>query len=138
MEEERVACSPGCGSEAASRGHPPRAPALPPARETAHLVSPVHVVLVGRPGVHVRDRVQQQLCYLDALRPGEGGSDVEGGQGPQLQRGRRRVRALLLGERPPPREGGAGLSRGGPCCLRLGREPTHSTASWPAPAALGI
>ena len=79
-----------CGSQ--SVRHPPlgtsqrlhRDPALH--RADAHLALLVHVILVGRPGIHVGDGVEQQLRYLDALLPREGGRDVERGQGPQLQR----------------------------------------------------
>lgn len=83
-----------CGSQGAR--HPPvgtsqrlqRDPTLH--RADAHLALLVHVILVGRPGIHVGDGMQQQLRYLDALLPGEGGRDVERGQGPQLQRKHRR------------------------------------------------
>lgn len=61
-----------------------------PAWQVTHLAQSVHIVLVSCPGVHIRDGVEQQLCYLDTLLPGKGSCNVEGGQGHQLQRKHRR------------------------------------------------
>lgn len=83
-----------------------------------HLDPSVHVVLVGGPGIHICDGVEQQLCYPDALLPRKGGCNVEGGQGPQLQRKRGgAMRAQFKGSGPLPCEGSEGLSRVDAPCL---------------------
>lgn len=68
---------------------PPRAPcqqAQLQVHTEPHLATFVHGVSIRCLGIHVSDRLEQQLGDLHALLPGEGGCDVERGQGLQLQR----------------------------------------------------
>ena len=105
--------------------------------EDAHLSLLVHIVLVGRPGIHVGDGVEQQLRYLDALLPREGSCDVERGQGPQLQGKHRRVRVqprLPRSDSHQPESGA--LCEQGPWGPGPGRERGHLPPP-PRPPASG-
>jgi hypothetical protein len=52
--------------------------------QAAYLAGLVHIILVGRPGIHVCDGMEQQLCDPDALLSRKRSSNVEWGQSPQL------------------------------------------------------